>query len=663
MTELKVLIIDDNSHDRALALRELKKLFRQLQCQEIIDETSFAKALEQSNFNLVITDYQLGWTTGLEILYRIKEQKPDCPVMMFTGTGSEEIAVEAMKAGLDDYVIKSPKHYVRLAAAVRSTWKKYEQKKALQEFKQSYYRFFERVPLGLYRLDADGVIVEANSTLAKMLGYNQQQDLQGKEILEYYSEPEAYLLWQQQLGRQEAVAEFTGQIRDLNGELIWVNHHAIAVMDGGSLIGYEGAIADITANKQAELERVELLNRERQARKEAETVNRVKDEFLATLSHELRTPLNAIIGWVQLLRAGMMSQAQIDKAIDVIDRNARAQNQLIGDLLDVSRIIRGTMQLQLKPTNLNQLLTASLDTVRPSASAKNIEVVNLLESNLLKVNADQERLQQIFWNLLINAIKFTPSGGKITISSSLNHSKIAASAANHHWSTTANTVAITVTDTGQGIAADVLPFVFDRFRQAETKSSTRINGGLGLGLAIVRHLVEIHGGNVIADSQALGLGATFTVELPVLSNDNDPEAAVNESTNNSLPSLAGLTILVVEDEADTREIVTLILEQCGAKIVSAESVKQALILYEQYQPDMLISDISMPNEDGYALIRQIRQGKTDQTDIPAIALTAYAREEDKQQALKAGFNLHLSKPIEPLQLIQSLSQFVQLKNK
>ena len=646
MTQIKVLIIDDNSNDRALALRELNKLFSHLQYREIIDEASFAEALQQDNFNLVITDYQLCWTTGLKILHRIKQQKPDCPVIMFTGTGSEEIAVQAMKAGLDDYVIKSPRHYVRLAAAVRSTWQKYEQKKALQEFKQSYYRFFERIPLGLYRLDANGAIIEANSTLAKMLGYSQQQDLEGKSIFEYYLKPEVYLLWQQQLQRQSATAEFTGQICNSSEELIWVNNHAIAVKDDcGNLVGYEGAIADITASKQAELERVELLNRERQARQEAETVNRIKDEFLATLSHELRTPLNAIIGWVQLLRTGRMSQVQIDKAINTIDRNAKAQNQLINDLLDVSRIIRGTMELKLKPTNLNQVIMASLDTVRPSALAKNIKIVELFSANLPEVSADRERLQQVFWNLLINAIKFTPAGGQITIDSSGS----------------ANTVAIKVTDTGQGIAADVLPFVFDRFRQAETKSSTRSQGGLGLGLAIVRHLVEIHGGRVMANSGGLGKGASFTVELPVFSSNNNQEV-VNDAYNVPLPSLAGLTLLIVEDEIDAREMVTLLLEQCGAKIISADSVKQALILYEKHQPDIIISDISMPNEDGYDLIRQIRQNQNPQTDIPAIALTAYAREEDKQQALKAGFDLHLPKPIEPLQLIQSLSQFIESNN-
>ena len=642
MTELKALIIDDNSHDRALALRELKKLFSQFQHQKIIDEASFALALERDNFNLVITDYQLGWTTGLDILHRIKEHKPDCPVVMFTGTGSEEIAVEAMKAGLDDYVIKSPKHYVRLAAAVRSTWQKYEQKKALQQFKQSYYRFFERIPLGLYRLDANGAIVEANSTLAKLLGYHQQQDLQGKNLFEYHLEPETYLLWQQQLGYPEAEAEFEGQIESSAGQLIWVNHHAIVVRDKrGKTIGYEGAIADISANKLAELERAELLERERQAREEAETVNRIKDEFLATLSHELRTPLNAIVGWVQLLRTGRMNEAQIGKAIDVIDRNSRAQNQLIDDLLDVSRIIRGTMQLELEPTNLNEVLIASLDTIRPGAAAKNIQLINQFKSPLPKINADAERLQQVFWNLLINAIKFTPAGGKVTIDSTVTNS----------------TVSIRVIDTGRGIAPEVLPFVFDRFRQAETKSSTRTTGGLGLGLAIVRHLVEIHGGDVMANSQGVDRGSTFTVKLPVLPDADCSDLSDASHDPNSLPSLAGLTLLVVEDEVDAREMLTLILEQCGAKIVAANSTEQALILYEQDRPDVLISDISMPEYDGYTLIRQIRNAPNGAT-LPAIALTASARESDKAQALEAGFDLHLAKPIEPLPLIESIMKLV-----
>ena len=500
MTYLKALIIDDNPHDRTLALRELKKLFSQLQYWEIIDETSLTEALTKNEFNLVITDYQLLWTTGLKILHRIKEQRPDCPVIMFTGTGSEEIAVEAMKAGLDDYVIKSPQHYVRLASAVRSAWQRSQQQKALEEFKQSYYRFFERIPLGLYRLNPSGEIIEANSTLVTMLGYSQQQDLQGKSLVDRHVEPQSYLLWQKQLDRDKAVAEFEGQISRIDGELIWVRHNALAVKNHqGNLIGYEGAVADITDNKKAELERIELLDRERKAREEAESANRVKDEFLATLSHELRTPLNAIIGWTQLLRAGNISESQSSKALTVIERNAQAQNQLIDDLLDVSRIIRGKMKLELEPINLIEVLMTSLDTVHPGAKAKNIEIVTRLESETTEVNGDAKRLQQVFWNLLINAVKFTPARGKVIISSAIQK----------------NTVSIEVKDTGQGIAADVLPHVFERFRQAEIKSSTRTQGGLGLGLAIVRHLVELHGGRVMANSEGIGKGAVFTVELPM----------------------------------------------------------------------------------------------------------------------------------------------------
>ena len=644
MTYPKALIIDDNPSDRTLAIRELKKLFSQLQALEISDEAGFAKALF-SDFNIVITDYQLLWTTGIKILHRIKQERPDCPVIMFTGTGSEEIAVEAMKAGLDDYVIKTPKHYVRLAAAVRSAWERSQQSRALEEFKQSYDRFFERIPLGLYRLNPSGEIIEANSTLIKMFGCDRQEDVYGKSIFKYHVEPEAYLLWQQQLKTDRPTAEFETQIQTSAAQFIWIRHNAIAVKDDrNNLICYEGAIVDITANKEAEIERGQLLNRERKARKEAETVNRIKDEFLATLSHELRTPLNAIIGWIQLLRGGQMSDSQVNKALDVIDRNAKAQNQLIDDLLDVSRIIRGTMKLQLEPTNLIEVVMASLDTVRPGAEAKNIAIATQFEFNPVKVNGDWERLQQVFWNLLINAIKFTPAGGKVTIESEIHN----------------NTVSVRVTDSGQGISPDVLPYVFDRFRQAETKSSTRTQGGLGLGLAIVRHLVEIHGGRVTADSQGTGTGATFAIELPILSSAKAKQVPAIESiTSNQLPSLTGLTLLVVEDEADAREMVTLILEQCGAKIIPADSVKQALVEYERQQPDILISDISMPSEDGYALIRHIRNSKNDKSMIPAIALTAYARESDKQQALEAGFDLHLPKPIEPLRLVKSLSQLLQ----
>ena len=638
MSQLRTLIIDDNPSDRALALRELKKLFPQLQYREILDEKGFTAALEEGNFNLVITDYQLLWTTGLDILNRVKQAKPDCPVVMFTGTGSEEIAVSAMKAGLDDYVIKTPRHYVRLAAAVRSVWQRFQQKQALDEFKQSYYRFFERVPLGLYRLDPAGEVLEANSTLVAMLGYSLRQDLQSQTLQDRHLDPKAYLQWLQQLDTGGAAAEFEGQIYRVDGKLIWVRHQAIAVKDGGRIICYEGAVADITANKQAELERIELLERERQARKEAETANRIKDEFLATLSHELRTPLNAIVGWTQLLRTGQMNESQINKALGVIDRNARAQNQLVDDLLDVSSIIRGTVELEFQPVDLIEVVKASLDTVIPAAKAKKLDIITELETSQIEVNGDRERLQQIFWNLAINAVKFTDTEGTIAVRSLVNDDQ----------------VAIEVRDTGRGIAADVLPYVFDRFRQAETKSSTRTKGGLGLGLAIVRHLVELHGGEVMANSEGKDKGAVFTVELPLLTGANEKDSSVADASSPDTLALQDLNLLVVEDEADAREAIALILQQYGAKVIATESVKTALAEYNRSQPDILISDISMPEEDGFSLIRQIRNSNSAKSNLPAIALTAYASETDRQRALAAGFDLHLAKPIEPELLITSI---------
>ncbi|WP_107669783.1 response regulator [Cyanothece sp. BG0011] len=642
----KALIIDDNPSDRKLALRQIKKLFPEFKYWEIIDETDFSEALQKQKFNLVVTDYRLRWTTGLDILHRIKQQFPDCPVIMFTGTGSEEIAVEAMKAGLDDYVLKSPQHYIRLAAAIRSAWQRWQQRQALDQIQQTYDRFFQRMPIGLYRLNRAGEILEANPTLVKMLGYERGEELFNQNLGNYHLEPEVYRQWQQQLGEVEVKEDFEGQIRNGQQEIIWVSHKAIAVKDKkGKIIGYEGAIADITASKQAEIERIQLLNEAREAKDEAERLNRVKDEFLATLSHELRTPLNAIIGWMQLIRSGTLNEDQFNTGLEVIERNANVQTQLIEDLLDVSRIICGTLKLQLQPINLITVILSSIDTISPTAKAKNIDINLQLNSQTIEINGDKERLQQVFWNLLINAVKFTPTDGSITIEGGEENHQMA-------W--------IRITDTGKGIPRDVLPHIFDRFRQAEHKSSTRTKGGLGLGLAIVRHIVEMHEGKVIAQSEGTDQGSTFTVELPVIQSVRNQETQLTSSSQfNSLPSLSNFTLLVVEDEADAREMITLILEQCGAKIMAASSVKEGLSQYQQQSIDAIISDISMPLEDGYQLIRQIRRNEDESFRVPAIALTAYAREEDKQEALLAGFDLHLSKPIEPVRLVQSLSQLLQ----
>lgn len=382
------------------------------------------------------------------------------------------------------------------------------------------------------------------------------------------------------------------------------------------------------------------------ARREAETANRTKDEFLATLSHELRTPLNAILGWSRLLGDERLDKDEEKRAIEAIQRNAQLQAQLIEDILDVSRIISGKLRLETRPTDLAAVVEAAVESVLPAAQAKNIRLQRVLDSGTNLVSGDPNRLQQVIWNLLSNAIKFTPKEGRV---------QVRLERVNSH-------IEIVVTDTGIGIPADVLPYVFDRFRQADS-TTTRNYGGLGLGLAIVRHLVEMHGGTVTAESNGNGEGSTFTVELPLIavrSVDVVPEKSrVREhptaGTNVPFeggPELSGLHVLVVDDEEDARQLVTAVLEKCGTKVTAVTSAAQALEAIQELRPDVLISDLGMPGEDGYSLIKKVRAlpallgGQT-----PAAALTAYARVEDRMKVLRSGFQIHLPKPVEPAELV------------
>jgi signal transduction histidine kinase/ActR/RegA family two-component response regulator len=394
--------------------------------------------------------------------------------------------------------------------------------------------------------------------------------------------------------------------------------------------------------QRAEGERSRLLALEQAARRQAEEANRTKDEFLATLSHELRTPLNAILGWAQVLRAGKLEDAAADRALETIERNARAQAQLIADLLDISRIITGKLRLDFKPVELPRIIEAALDGVAPAAGAKDIQLAVSLGALKSPVLGDGDRLQQVVWNLLSNAIKFTPRGGRVEVS-------LCESGAN---------AVIEVSDTGSGIRADFLPFVFDRFRQAES-SHTRFHGGLGLGLSIVRHLVELHGGTAEVESAGEGQGATFRVKLPL-------HAELAEGSTLERPAAAGiwslpdllrdLRVLVVEDEADTRELVVTALAQCGAEVAAAGSVPEALAAFDRAAPDVLVSDIGFAGEDGYSLIRKVRAREPGNGDgVPAAALTAYAGAEDRARALEAGFQTHLAKPVDPSELIMAVA--------
>lgn len=388
----------------------------------------------------------------------------------------------------------------------------------------------------------------------------------------------------------------------------------------------------------------EALAREQQARQSAETASKVKDEFLATISHELRTPLNAVLGWASMLRSGILSGEASERAVETLERNARSQAQLIDDLLDVSRIISGKLRLDVHDVDLSAVIESALESVRPAADAKGVQLQVLIDPNVGPISGDAGRLQQVFWNLLSNAVKFTPKGGRV---------KVKLERVNSH-------IEATVADTGKGIEADFLPYIFDRFRQAD-QSTTRRQGGLGLGLSIVRQLVEMHGGAVSAESGGEGMGTTFVVTLPGLAaaphrrgtetRREHSAASGNFVPLESAPELNGLRILVVDDEADTRDLLRTVLEMRGGAVITAGTAAEALAAFENSEFDILISDIGMPYEDGYALIEKVRS-LPDETArrIPAVALTAYARIEDRVRVLAAGFQVHLPKPVEPAEL-------------
>lgn len=383
--------------------------------------------------------------------------------------------------------------------------------------------------------------------------------------------------------------------------------------------------------------------------------SQLKDEFLATVSHELRNPLNAIMGWARMLRAGQISPEDIPKALDTIERNARAQTQLIDDLLDVSRIITGKLRMDVRPTDPNLFIEAAIEAVQPAAQAKGVRIQKIMDTGGASVPGDPVRLQQVVWNLLSNAIKFTPRGGRV---------RVMLERVNSH-------VEIIVSDSGQGIPAEFLPHVFDRFRQADQRS-TRSHGGMGLGLAIVKHLIELHGGSVQAASPGVNKGATFTVTLPVVAIYRvDPVAGrVHPAARALLPQaesaerLDGIRALVVDDEPDTRELLKAGLENCGVEVIVAASVAEALRAINEKAPDVLISDIGMPGEDGYDLIRTVRALTPAQGGrIPAIALTAYARVEDRLKALRSGYQMHVPKPVELAELVTVVDSLVKRPNR
>jgi len=498
-----------------------------------------------------------------------------------------------------------------------------------------YREIFAHSKEAIAIIDPDGFYLQQNGAHFTLLGYA-DDDLKAKTPAVYLGEE----MFQKILKRLVESGEYSGEsvCRTNSGEERNIELSVFTMRSGlGEPLCYVSINRDISARKHAEQKVAQLLVRERSARADAEKANRLKDEFLATLSHELRTPLNAVIGWSRILKAGRLDNESSGHAIEVIERNAWAQKQIIEDILDVSRVITGKLQLHLGPVDLLSVVNAALDAVRPALEAKEIRIETQYQEGIKIIAGDADRLQQVVWNLLSNASKFTPPGGVVGVRVTQDETY----------------AEIEVSDTGPGIDPEFLPHVFERFRQADG-STTRTHGGLGLGLAIVRHLVELHGGLIAAENRT-GSGAVFRVKLPVPSTELNlenvpPPTPVKEELTES--DLQNLRILVVEDELDALDLIMIDLAAHGARVRGTVSAAEALALLLSEHFDLLISDIGMSDTDGYKLIRQVRYQEGEKGEhIPAIALTAYARAQDRMRAIAAGYNTHVAKPVEIGELV------------
>jgi PAS domain S-box-containing protein len=477
----------------------------------------------------------------------------------------------------------------------------------------------------------ESVVTSWNSGAERLFGYTAEEMI-GQSITKLIpaghdnEEPEII----SRLRKGERIEHYETQRVRKDGSIVDISLTVSPIRDvEGHIVGASKIARDISDRKRFE-------EREKAARQQAEAASRAKDEFLATVSHELRTPLTAVLGWVKMLATGPMDTATSKKALDVIERNVRSQAKLIEDLLDVSRIISGKLRIDVKPLDLAAVISASVDVVRSAAEAKHIRIQTIVDSSVGSIAGDAERLQQVVWNLLSNAVKFTPRAGSIRVELSRERSH----------------VEIKVTDTGVGIHKDFLPYVFNRFSQADT-SITRTHGGLGVGLAIAKSLVELHGGTISVNSPGEGKGSTFTIRLPIAAVVKVPDFEPGFDPELQLQDLAGVKVLVVDDEPDACEMLLHLFRLSGATVEVAMSAEEALKVCDSFGPDVLVSDIGMPNVDGYEFIRRIR--RSGKRQLPAVALTALTRLEDRVKALAAGFQMHVAKPVEPAELLAVVS--------
>lgn len=640
----RILVVDDNPATLYSTCRVLRGAGF-----ELIQATTGSEALERAMLgpDLIVLDVELPDIDGFAVCRRLREQSSTrrTPVIHLSATFVSDVSkVEGLEAGADGY-LTHPVEPPVLVATVNAFLRAREAETALRTSEAKFRAMFDQALLGISLLSLDLEITEANPKLCQILGYD-RNDLVEADLRSLLA---ADADIHEMVVRRELAANsvFRGTLplcrRD--GSVVQTDWIVTVYTSSGISLAM---IVDATERLRIESEREQLLASERAARTASEQANRIKDDFLATLSHELRTPLSAILGWAQIFRIGRCSVSEVIQGAEVIERNANIQTQLISDLLDVSRITSGKLRLDTQILMPAEIVASAMESVAAAAAARGIQLRQSLDTAAGPILADSSRLQQVVWNLINNAVKFTPKGGCVDVTLRRADSS----------------VEIEVRDNGQGIVAEFLPFIFDRFRQGDA-TTRRGHGGLGLGLSIVKQLVELHGGSVSGQSEGVDLGATFIVTLPITGLQFVAETEADLSKPQPLQSelafghidLSDLKVLIVDDDDDTRRLIQRVLQECGAEATTASNVVEALISVDVFRPNLLISDIGMPGRDGYDLIQEIRARSYTPETLPAIALTAFARSEDRERALNAGYQSHLRKPVDPsvlLRYVQSL---------
>jgi PAS domain S-box-containing protein len=637
----RILVVEDDAKMR----RVLELLLSgHWTVETAADAASAIKATRERPPDLVLTDLLLPGMDGYDFLRQLRAEAGTrtLPVIVISGLTEEADRLKALEAGANDYLIKPfSERELMLRVTTHLEMGFLRREASLRESEAQLRAILEGALDAVVGMDASGKVIDWNQQAEATFGYAREEAM-GRPLAELIIPPDLREAHQRGLEKYLETGEgpllnrrveMEGQRKD--GQPVPIEL-AITVVKGWGFYRFNAFARDISDRRAADAERNRLLEEAREA-------NRMKDEFLAMLSHELRTPLSAIVGWAHMLRTGGLDEPTVARAIETIDRNAKVQNQLIEDILDVSRIVAGKFHLEMRSVDLVRIVESAIDTVSPLATSKGVELRQNLAPEVrpcCPAIGDPDRLQQVVWNLLTNAIKFTPRGGLVTVEVKRHDEP--------------GEFEIVVRDTGQGIAPDFLPHIFERFRQAGT--GARRHGGLGLGLSIVRHIVEMHGGSVMATSAGEGQGAVFTLRLPVVEAGEDgprvPPVSREEAGMDAAPRLDGVRVLVVEDEADARHLLAAVLQKRGARVFMAASSAEALEMLARERPDVLLSDIALQDEDGYELIRKVRTLPAERGGrIPAAALTGYGRLEDRMRALSAGFQLHAAKPVEPAELV------------